>query len=204
MSDPYCYSNGTLRNRLGITDPDELAAIEAVVTTQRITELEISGLPGGFDLEHLCAIHRRIFADLYEWAGELRTIELAKDDTVFCLARFLVPAAVDVFAAIPQIRLEMTRGQQLVPASVAELYGDLNALHPFREGNGRAQRAFIGLLCGAAGVTLDWSTISPSGNIAASVAATRGDNTGLHAALRIAAGQPTEPNHAHWNVLLQA
>ena len=69
MNDPYCYDNGTLRNRFGLTDAEELATVEVAVTTQRIAELGSSGLPGRFDLEHLRAIHRRIFDDVYEWAG---------------------------------------------------------------------------------------------------------------------------------------
>lgn len=204
MNDPYCYDNGTLRNRFGLTDAEELATVEVAVTTQRITELGSLGLPGRFDLEHLRAIHRRIFGDVYEWAGELRTVDLFKGDTLFCLARFLVPAALDVFAAVDGVRREMRDGAGVVSAGVAGLYADLNVLHPFREGNGRAQRAFIGLLCADADTQLDWSTITPDGNIAASIAATHGDNSGFHAALRIAAGQPVEPEQSRWVAQLLA
>lgn len=203
MSDPYCYDNGTLRNRFGIIDADELAAVEARVSVQRLSEIESQGFAGRFDLDHLCAIHRHIFDDVYEWAGELRTVDLAKGHTLFCLARFLTSAARDVFTTVPAVQQELSDSDGLIPAAVAELYADLNALHPFREGNGRAQRAFIGLLCTTAGIRLDWSTISPDGNVAASIASARGDNTGLHAALRIAAGQPPDPEHSRWIVLLR-
>lgn len=203
MSDPYCYDNGTLCNRFGIADADELAVVEARVSVQRIAEIETQGLAGRFDLDHLCVIHRHIFGDLYEWAGELRSVDLAKGDTLFCLARFLPSAARDVFATVPRARSELRDSNGLIPTGVAGLYGDLNALHPFREGNGRAQRTFIGLLCADVGVRLDWSTINSEGNVAVSVASTRGDNTGLHAALRITAGQPPDAEHSRWITLLQ-
>lgn len=74
--DPYLYPGaGVLRNRLGLTDPDQLDRVERRLVTQRIIE----GAPtGDFDVAHLRAIHRHLFQDVYAWAGELRTVEIAK------------------------------------------------------------------------------------------------------------------------------
>lgn len=141
--DPYTYDNGTLRNRFGITDADELAAVEADVTLARITEIETVGLPGNFDLGHLQATHRRIFGDLYDWAGELRTVDISKGTSLFCLARFLPAAATHVFDGLAPIRRQLRASDDL-PVEFAAWYADLNALHPFREGNGRTQRTFCG------------------------------------------------------------
>jgi len=179
--DPYFYDNGTLRNRFGVRDRDELAAIEYEITAVRIAEIERSPLDGGFDLTHLQAVHRYLFGDVYEWAGELRTVEISKGDATFCLVRFIVPASEQVFASVPTVLRDLRSGGGLVPVSLADLYADVNALHPFREGNGRAQRAFIGLLCRKVGVRLDWGETSAGGNIEASLAAHRGDNSGFQA-----------------------
>ena len=138
-TDPYTYDNGTLRNRLGITDAADLAAIEADVSLQRITEIEAAGLPGGFDLTHLRLVHRCIFGDLYDWAGELRTVDISKGSSLFCLVRFLLAAAAQVFDELKLLRDTLSDDDEL-PVGLADWYAELNALHPFREGNGRTQR----------------------------------------------------------------
>jgi cell filamentation protein len=87
--DPYVYpSTSVLRNRREIRDPSGLAAFEADATVRRLKELQANPVPGSFDAEHLRAIHRHIFQDVYTWAGHY--------------------------------------------------LGELNAIHPFRDGNGRA------------------------------------------------------------------
>lgn len=202
--DPYCYPNGTLRNRFGIADPGELADAEQALVVFRSNRLARTPVAGSFDLDHLRAIHRYLFQDVYGWAGELRTVEISKGDVLFCLARLIEPAAVDVFAAVPAVldQLRSSGGHDL--SLLAELYGDINSLHPFREGNGRAQREYLRQLAAAAEVCLDWSHISADGNVAASIAASHGDNSGLHAALRLAAGLAPLPEHADWTERLGA
>ena len=200
-ADPYTYDNGTLRNRFGITDAAALAAIEADVSVTRIAEIETHGLAGAFDLAHLQLVHRRLFGDVYDWAGELRTVDISKGTSLFCLARFLPAAATGVFDDLTTVRKKLT-DHVVLPAGLAAWYGDLNALHPFREGNGRAQRTFVWLLCMSVGVRLDMSIVTAAGNLAASVAAMNGDSTGFHAALRIAAGQRVEPGDEHWVEIL--
>ena len=73
--DPAC---GVLRNLLGITDLDELDQVEAALSASRLIDLERQRLPGMYDLDHLRAFHRYILGDVYEWAGELRTVSIAK------------------------------------------------------------------------------------------------------------------------------
>ena len=72
-------ATGVLKNRLGITDAATLATTEAQFVAQRSHELVQDPIPGAFDLPHLQAIHRHLFGDLYEWAGQLRTVEITKD-----------------------------------------------------------------------------------------------------------------------------
>ncbi|EQD76221.1 filamentation induced by cAMP protein Fic, partial [mine drainage metagenome] len=136
--DPYLDpATGLLRNRLGITDP----AAEAFFTRLLIAQLEQRPASGQFDLTDLQAIHRHITQDLVDWAGELRTVDIAKGNT-FCPVQNLRSYAAEVFGKL--VRASHLRGlpREDFVASLTAFYGDLNALHPFREFNGRAQRAF--------------------------------------------------------------
>ena len=96
--DPYLdLSTGVLRNVLGITDPTELAGAEADFTTLRIAQLHRTPLPGSYDLSHLQAFHRHIFGDIYEWAGELRTVSIGRG-VLFCLPEHIAADADELFA----------------------------------------------------------------------------------------------------------
>jgi cell filamentation protein len=181
--DPYLdLEAGVLRNRLGITDRDELARVEASLTASRLYDLHRAPLAGAYDLAHLRAFHRHIFADVYDWAGELRTVSIGKG-TLFCLPQHLLAAGADLFGRLA--RADHLRGlarPDFVDA-LTELSADINALHPFREGNGRAQRAFLAQLARDAGHPIRWSVMEPTANVEASRTAHRGDNTLLRAML---------------------
>jgi cell filamentation protein len=181
--DPYRdLTTGVFHNRLGITDPSELARVEAELTTLRLIELRRRQLPGSYDLAHLQALHQHIFQDLYTWAGELRTVSIGKGH-LFCLPQHLESSAGEVFERLASN--DYLRGLDRDPFldHLADLLGDLNALHPFREGNGRTQRAFITQLARDAGYTLRWQTMDPVENIEASKAAHQGDNNRLRTML---------------------
>ena len=81
-ADPYCYpGTNVLKNKLDLKDATELAAFEAEITNQRAQE----PLPeGDFDHAHYCSIHRHLFQDVYEWAGERRDVRIGKDGNWFC------------------------------------------------------------------------------------------------------------------------
>ncbi|MEU6196725.1 Fic family protein [Streptomyces sp. NPDC047061] len=178
MSDPYVLPNGVLRNLLGITDAATLAAAEADITRARLLQVDEHPPPGDFDLAHLCRFHAAIFNDLYDWAGELRTVDLAKY-TPFCPLQHLSAYAAEVFGrlqAADHLR-GLARGDFVRAA--AGLYGDINALHPFREGNGRTQRAFLTALSGEAGWPISWAAMDPGENQDASVKSFLGDNQPL-------------------------
>ena len=175
MNDPYAMPNGVLRNKLGITDHQLLAAAEADITRARLVMLAERPLPGAYDLGHFQAFHAAIFGDIYPWAGELRTVNIAKR-TPFSPARNLVPYAGEVCDRLASSgRLRSLPRQEFV-IQLATLYGDMNVLHPFREGNGRAQRAFLAQLSADAGYALNWSGMDPQRNEDASVKSFLGDN----------------------------
>jgi cell filamentation protein len=166
--------SGVLRNLLGITDAGELARAEAALSASRLIDLERGRLPGSYDLDHLRAFHRYILGDAYGWAGELRTVSIAKG-SVFCLPRHLASYAADVFGRLAAAgRLRGLNREQFI-GKVAEFRADVNAMHPFREGNGRTQRAFFSQLAHDAGHHVDWVRLDPDRDNAASAAAHHGD-----------------------------
>lgn len=174
--DPYLDpSTGILSNRVGAVTEGQLADREAVLVSSRSYELETNPEPGGFDLAHLRRIHVRLFQDVYAWAGELRTVEVRKGNTLFARRDAVVSAGQALFdrlAAEGWLRgLEPGR----FAARAGFYLGEINVLHPFRDGNGRAQRAFIGQLAIEAGHMIDWERMTRAAMVDASIAAYNGD-----------------------------
>ena len=167
-----CYldpETGVLRNRLGITDEQRLAQAEASLVAWRSYELSQKPLAGDFDLAHLQAIHRHLFGDVYDWAGEIRTIDLAKGNTYFAHHPYIVSASRPIFEPLKKERYLQGLNPAAFSERAADYLGEINALHPFREGNGRAQREFINHLAWASGYTIDWSAIHPDELMQASI-----------------------------------
>jgi len=122
--DPYVYPGTTiLRNRLGIKDARLLDYYERELVTQRQRE----GVPAGqFDLDHLKAIHHHLFEDVYEWAGQVRTVEISKGGWQFQFCRFIDTGMADVHR-----RLEGSAFLQGLPpedfaAGAGQIIGDVN------------------------------------------------------------------------------
>lgn len=122
---------------------------------------EIDFHPPPYDLDDLKRLHRHLFRDIYDWAGEIRTVDIAKDTTRFCSFNRIEPEAEKLFLALADANwLEGVSRTRLVTA-VAEYYGDLNVIHPFREGNGRTQRLLFEHLIINAGHQIDWWHADP-------------------------------------------
>jgi cell filamentation protein len=160
-SDPYLYpGTNVLKNLRNLTDPGPLARFEARRTHRRIAELidaPVPGLvPGRFDLAHIKAIHRHIFQDVYEWAGEFRTVNISKGGHLFGLAAFLEPALRQILEKLAAENCLVDLDAALFAGRAAYFLGELNAAHPFREGNGRTQREVIRELGLKAGHYVDW------------------------------------------------
>ena len=182
--DPYLdLQSGLLRNRLGITDARALRHVEAELTASRIYDLIRSPNPGAYDLAHLRAFHRQIFQDLYVWAGELRTVSIGRGSRLFSLPQHLEADAGELFGWLARAEHLRGRDRDTFVDDLTELYADLNALHPFRDGNGRTQRAFLGQLAGEAGHPIHWAAMDPAENNAASKAAHEGDNDAVRSLL---------------------
>ena len=147
-------------------------------------------MQGNYDLDHLRAFHRYILGDVYSWAGELRTVSIAKG-SVFCLPEHLHSYAGEVFGRLAAVDLLRGLPRDRFVTGLAEFLADVNALHPFREGNGRTQRAFFAQLAHDAGHHIDWVRMDPAKNAHASAAGHHGDLDPLRAML----DDLTDPPH---------
>lgn len=179
MADPYSDPvSGVLVNRLGLATQAELERVERDVTSFALLRLRDRPLPGGYDLAHLQGFHRAIFADIYPWAGEIRTVAISKGN-LFCLPQFIEPSAAVIFEELRDERNLRGPDRSAFLDRLAHYLGEVNVLHPFREGNGRAQRAFFGQLARDAGYSLDWRRLDAQRNVNASIAAMNGNETPL-------------------------
>jgi cell filamentation protein len=159
-----------LRNIPGITEQSLLDRYEGAATADALARLHFNPVQGCFDRKHLQAIHRAIFAEVYAWAGEMRQVNIQKPGSFpFATAQFLPQNLDDLFAKLKkENRLKGLQREQYVERT-AYFLGELNALHPFREGNGRTQREFFRQLAAEAGFRLNWSLTDRKEMIAASV-----------------------------------
>lgn len=158
LPDPYAWPGiHVLKNKWGITDGNDLAVMELSATRFRIDQLRERPIKGKFDLNHLQAIHRHIFQDVYEWAGELRDGALSKGANLFAQPEHLVSYGGKVFGALKQENHLKGLNRQTFLDRLAHHFGEINALHPFREGNGRALQTFFSQLCVEAGYELDFT-----------------------------------------------
>ena len=181
--DPYVYpGTSVLRNRYELRDPAALARREATITATRLAELIDCPLLGRYDLSHLKAFHRHIFGDVYPWAGEIRTVALAKED-LFALPQHIASYLAGVLEELPRESYLRILDRDQIVNRLTHYLAEINAPHPFREGNGRTQRAFLGQLAADAGYLIAWERLDPQRNIDASRVAHRGDNRPLRAML---------------------
>lgn len=164
----YCYPDtDVLINKLDIREPKKLQKFERKLTMLRLLELIDQPMKGNFDLKHLQAIHKYIFQDIYDWAGKIRTVDIAKEN-MFCNVRFLEQQAEEIFGKLREEKyLEGLLRREFVKRS-AYYFSEINALHLFREGNGRSQREFIRSLVIKNGHTIRFSDISEEEMIKAS------------------------------------
>jgi cell filamentation protein len=173
--DPYADPvTGVLRNKLGLGTAAELAAAEREITHAALIFLRRAPVKPSYDLRHLCVIHHRIFGDIYDWAGQIRTVAISKQ-SMFCLPPHIRSSAAEIFHDLRCEDLLRGLDQDAFTERLTCYLGEINALHPFRDGNGRAQRAFVQQLAGDAGFVLDWQRLDADRNTTASAAIMRGD-----------------------------
>ncbi len=154
----YFYpGRDVLRNKFGIQDKEELAQAELLAGRLRAAE----GCPtGNFDLEHLQAIHRHLFQDVYEWAGQVRQVDMFKNEPGEYMPHDRIEMGMhDVHRRVVETNVPGTADPWEFSAKAAEIIGDTNHAHPFREGNTRTQLQFLQQLGERAGHEIDLTRI---------------------------------------------
>jgi len=167
----YCYPNSfVLKNKLGLRNAKQLRIAEREITSVRILEARVNPIPGRFDLKHLQDIHRYIFKDIYEWAGELRWVNISKGNQ-FCLYPYIESNANELFNRLKKETYLTGTPENEIPFRLSFYLSEINVIHPFREGNGRVQRLFIQYLAENAGYQVDFSQVTSKEMIEASAEA---------------------------------
>ena len=178
VDDPYLIpGTDVLRNTLGITDSEELTRVEYMLTDERLATFEEFPTVGAYDLENLRRVHGDIFHGVYGWAGELRTISMGKYENVGGrMTRFVDPE--DFVTRGSEIFSELRRPEEFLGETpeaflehITQKYNEVNMLDPFREGNGRAIRAFFSAYAEEAGYKMQFTHISRERWMRASVEA---------------------------------
>lgn len=171
-----------LINKLGIRDQSELDAAEAAIVLLAAVDLAENPLPEpecGPDFGYFLSIHEAMFRDVYSWAGTIRDVDISKGNTRFANFRHIESEGrklTDALAAEGWLEYLPPRD---FARRMAYYMGELNVLHPFREGNGRALREYIRHLAERAGHTLSWEGVSEEEMVTASIEAYRGNYAAL-------------------------
>lgn len=158
---PYVISGTTvLRNEFGAVSADVLADLEFVATAGRMVWW-LQGLTTGQPPLDVHSLHRHLFADVYSWAGELRTTELRRGASGFAWQSALPVGLDGLHGAIERVvELGVDHHGPSLEYELARLYADFNQLHPFRDGNGRVGALLVHGVAARCGRTLDLSGLT--------------------------------------------
>lgn len=159
--DLYVYpGTRVLRNKADLQDAELLAAHESRMVLKRMLQLYAEPLPGTLDATHLAAIHHALFQDVYSWAGRFRTGDMSIGERMFCRAEILLPSLTCLLLQLTEEHCLAGMKAELFAERAAFYLGELNTIHPFRDGNGRTQREFIRVLGLWVGQKVRWAPIS--------------------------------------------
>ena len=148
MSEYFTSYDDVLENKLGITDPKVLKQLEEEIVSFRTAEIFSSFISVPFTFQTLKRIHRVMFSDLYQMAGKIRCVDMVKGENniPFCFTQNIDTEQKRIFSQLKKENDFMELQREVFIHRIAWLAGELNALHPFRDGNGRAIRAFLVLV----------------------------------------------------------
>lgn len=181
--DPYCYPPDfkVLRNKLNLRNPVELDHAERLIVRNRAQQ----GVPkGDFDLRHLQAVHKHLFGGVYDWAGKVRTVEISKGGSQFQPKSFIETGVANVHRRIVAADYLKGSNRDGFAKQAGEIIGDLNHVHPFREGNGRTQLQFLNQLAERAGHRFDIQKLDRNAWMRASAKANDCDYTLMQDSIR--------------------
>lgn len=171
-----CYDGTTvLINKLNIKDENKLSVMERSITTLMIADALEKIKFINVDFEFYKGLHKYVFGDIYEWAGEIRKIDVAKKSTRFCPKEKIDELGNNIFLRLEQCDYLKTYRDDEFINEFTDLYCELNYLHPFREGNGRIQRLFLSMILSDCGKNLDFSEIDSDLLMIATIKSVSGD-----------------------------
>lgn len=155
-----CYPGTTiLINKFDIRDEEKLNEVESVLTSARNAEWLSEPKTETFDFDHYKAIHYFLFSDLYDWAGQVRTVNIGKKGTQFTPSKNIERQAKLIFERLREHNYFKGLPHDEFVGEIVDFYCVTNALHPFREGNGRTQRVFLTQLVRNAGYNISFADI---------------------------------------------
>jgi cell filamentation protein len=180
--DPYCYPGTTvLKNIPGIQEQAGLDLFQTAIAAQRAEE----PLPSGrLSVSQYRAVRRHLFQDVYSWAGRFRTVRISRSGSMFCYPENIGSEMNKLFAWLRSEAFLRDRRPAEFATAGAHFLSELNAIHPFRDGNGRAQLNFMALLAAGAGLPLDFDQLDPEAFLAAMIRSFRGDEAPLAGEVR--------------------
>ena len=160
VSSIYCYPDSSvLKNKLDIRDPVLLRKVEADLSTARQAEIFHIPVAGRFTATHLCNIHRKLLGDVYSFAGHFRREDIAKGPTRFVTYSQIKEKLQRLLGQLQQEKWLENVPFEAFAARSAYYMAELNYIHPFREGNGRAIREFMRLLFLHNGYVVQWDAV---------------------------------------------
>jgi len=177
--DPYVYpGTHVLKNSENIKDFETLTAFELEAVNVRSK----SNLPRGkFNTLHYRQIHKHLFQDVYEWAGDYRTVRIAKNGNWFCFPKHVDEQMKELFEVLKSNNYLKGFTSEEFTKKATKFLSDLNAIHPFRDGNGRAQLTFLSLLAENTGHIIRVEEVKPKSFLAAMIKSFMGDLDPLEA-----------------------
>jgi len=170
----YYPRTKSLVNYFGIKERGRLREIEMKISNIRTAELLAEPAPKTFDFAYLKHIHRHLFGDIYPTGGQVRTFVAAKR-TEFCSPEFIESSAEDIFSRLRKGQYLKGMDREEFINDLAFFMGEVEALHPFRDGNGRTTRLFFYQLAMQAGYDIDWAMVDPDRLLEADISAIDGD-----------------------------
>jgi cell filamentation protein len=173
---PYLYRGTNVRvNKFGILNPYALDLVVRSTSGLRAELLRANPIDGNFDLDHLCAIHRFLFQDVYPWAGDLRIVDFDRSQDPYTHPKDILAETTQLLAELAHENflrgLDFDEFTERLTHYIHRLY----AIHPFRDGNGRSIRGFLEQLSRAAGYDFNLGAIRQSERHSSARTAHQGD-----------------------------
>ena len=171
-----CYKNtSVLINKFDIRNEEQLNAVEQSITSVLIAKASMEIPFENVDFSFYKSLHKFIFSDIYEWAGEIRSVNMSKRGTNFCPVEKIEENGLRIFKNLQKSDFLKTLSAENFLDEFVYLYCELNYLHPFREGNGRVQRLFLSMLLKYCGKKINFAEIDEDLFMIATIKSVSGD-----------------------------